>query len=83
MTSRVIGMERKEIEGRDLRKLKDILPMALRACELREKRLGVSFTVADLNRLGVELLYSAEIEMLRAMQEKVVFDVCELPSREL
>lgn len=71
-----MGIE--EIEGKDLRKTRDTLKIALRTCELRKRRLGVSFTVADLNRLGIELLYAAEVEMLRASQEKVVFDVVEL-----
>lgn len=65
-------------EEKDLRKTADTLRMALRTCELRGRRLGVSFTVADLNRLGIELLYTAEVEMLRAAQEKVVFDVVEI-----
>ncbi len=71
-----MGIE--QIEGKDLRKTADTLRMALKACELRGNRLGTTFTVADLNRLGIELLYSAEVEMLRAAQEKVVFDVVEI-----
>lgn len=71
-------MGKKEIEGKDLRKTADTLRMALKTCELRGDRLGTTFTVADVNRLGIELLYSAEIEMLRAAQEEVVFDVVEI-----
>ena len=80
MTSRVIGMERKQIEGKDLREVRDTLRIALRTCEMRGRRLGVDLTIADLTRLGIELLYEGELEILRAQEEKIFFEIRELPS---
>jgi len=66
-------------EKRDLRKLKDTLPLALRCCELRLKRTGDVLSVGEMARYGLELLYSSELEMLRQNEEKKIFDVEVLP----
>lgn len=66
-------------EKRDLRKLKDTLPLALRCCELRFERTGDKLSVGEMARYGLELLYSSEVEMLRQNEEKKIFDVEVLP----
>lgn len=35
--------------------------VALRVAEMRSKRLGIEFTVGDIARLGIELLYAGGI----------------------
>ena len=64
-----------ENEKRDLRKVKDILPMALSVVDMRFERTGDRLSVGDIARYGIELLYASELEILRMQQEKVVFDV--------
>ena len=66
---------------RDLRELNDSLPMALAVCDMRLDRTGDVLKVCDVARLGIELLYEGEREMLRMRQEKMVFDVEELPQK--
>ena len=73
-------MEREKREEKDLRDVRDTLRIALRTCELRGRRLGVELTIADLTRLGIELLYEGELEILRSQEEKIFFEVSELPS---
>lgn len=67
-----------QIEGKDLRKKKDLLPLALRVVELRSNRLNVDLTVGDIVRASVVLMYECEVELLRTAQEKVFFDIEEL-----
>jgi len=55
--------------------------MALAVCDMRLNRTGDNLKVCDVARLGIELLYEGEREMLRMRQEKVVFDVEELPQK--
>ena len=71
-------METEKKEKKDLRETRDTLRIALATCEMRSQRLGVDFTIADLTRLGIELLYAGELEIIRAQQEKVFFGVHEL-----
>lgn len=71
-------MENEEKGEKDLCAVRDSLRVALRTADLRSQRLGKNFTVGEIARLGIELLYAGELEILRANQERVVFDVKEL-----
>lgn len=73
-------MEREKREKKDLIDVRDTLRIALRTCELRGRRLGVDLTIAYLTRLGIYLLYEGELEILRSQEEKIFFEVRELPS---
>ena len=64
-----------ENKKRDLRDVKDILPMALSVVDMRFKRTGDRLSVGDIARYGIELLYASELEILRMQQERVVFNV--------
>ena len=74
-------METEKKEKKDLRETRDTLKLALWTVEMRKRRLGlVDFTVADLTRFALELVYQAEVEILRAREEKFIFEVSELPA---
>ena len=66
-------------EERDLREVRDTLRMALAVCDMRLTRTGEMLSVGEIARLGIEILYEGEREMLRVRQEKVVFDVEVVP----
>ena len=55
--------EKKEIKG--LRDNPDTLRIGLETARMRSARLGIEFTVGAIARLGVELLYEGELEILR------------------
>ena len=69
-----------ENKEKDVRENPDTLRVALRVCEMRSKRLGTEFTVGDIARLGIELLYQGELEILRAAEENLFFGVHEISS---
>lgn len=71
-------MKTEEKKEKDVRENPDTLRVALRVVEMRSKRLGIEFTVGDVARLGIELLYAGELDIIRAQQEKVFFGVHEL-----
>ena len=55
--------KKKEIKG--LRDNPDTLRIGLETARMRSARLGVEFTVGAIARLGVELLYEGELDILR------------------
>lgn len=74
----MIGVDK---EKRDLRELKDTLPMALCCCKLRFKRTGDKLSVGEMARYGLELLYASEVEFLRLREGRVDWDIEEVPQK--
>ena len=73
-------METEKKKEKDVRENPDTLRVALRVAEMRSKRLGVEFTVGDVARLGIQLLFEGELGLLRAAEENLFFGVHEISS---
>ena len=55
--------KKKEIKG--LRDNPDTLKIGLETARMRSARLGIEFTVGAIARLGIEILFEGELEILR------------------